>query len=62
MLITHGGKHPEIAASAWVAPDATVCGDVIIGPGTRILYGARLIGEGGGRIRSGQTASSWRTQ
>jgi carbonic anhydrase/acetyltransferase-like protein (isoleucine patch superfamily) len=53
MLITHGGKHPEIAASAWVAPDATVCGDVIIGPGTRILYGARLIGEGGGRISIG---------
>ena len=51
MLIAHGSKHPEIAASAWVAPDATVCGDVIIGPGTRILYGARLIGEGGGRIR-----------
>jgi hypothetical protein len=44
MLIAHGSKHPEIAASAWVAPDATVCGDVTIGPGTRILYGARLIG------------------
>ena len=41
------------AVSAWVAPDATVCGDVIIGPGSRILYGARLIGEGGGRIRIG---------
>ena len=53
MLIAHGSKHPEIAASAWVAPDATVCGDVTIGPGTRILYGARLIGEGGGRIRIG---------
>jgi carbonic anhydrase/acetyltransferase-like protein (isoleucine patch superfamily) len=53
MLIAHGSKHPEIAASAWVAPDATVCGDVIIGAGTRILYGARLIGEGGGRIRIG---------
>jgi carbonic anhydrase/acetyltransferase-like protein (isoleucine patch superfamily) len=53
MLIAHAGKYPEIAASAWVAPDATVCGDVIIGPGTRILYGARLIGESGGRIRIG---------
>jgi carbonic anhydrase/acetyltransferase-like protein (isoleucine patch superfamily) len=53
MLIAHGSKHPEIAASAWVAPDATVCGDVIVGPGTRILYGARLIGEGGGKIRIG---------
>ena len=53
MLIAHAGKLPVIAPSAWVAPDATVCGDVIIGPGARILYGARVIGEGGGRIRIG---------
>ena len=53
MLIAHAGKHPEIAPSAWMAPDATACGDVTIGPGTRILYGARLIGEAGGKIRIG---------
>jgi len=53
MLIAHAGKHPKIPASAWVAPDATVCGDVIIGPGARVLYGARLIGESGGRISIG---------
>jgi carbonic anhydrase/acetyltransferase-like protein (isoleucine patch superfamily) len=51
MWIAHAGKLPQIAPSAWVAPDATVCGDVTIGPGARILYGARVIGEGGGRIR-----------
>jgi hypothetical protein len=43
----------SLAASAWVAPDATVCGDVIIESGARVLYGARLIGESGGRISIG---------
>jgi carbonic anhydrase/acetyltransferase-like protein (isoleucine patch superfamily) len=61
MLMTHAGKHPRIDPSAWIAPDATVCGDVAIGAGSRVLHGARLIGEGGGAIRSGATASSWRT-
>jgi len=53
MLIAHAGKEPLIDPSAWVAPDATICGDVVIGPGARILHGARLIGEGGGAIRIG---------
>jgi hypothetical protein len=57
MLIAHAGNHPKIAASAWVAPDATVCGDVIIGPGVRVLYGARVIGEGGGGLAP--TLMSW---
>lgn len=46
MLITHLGKSPQIDPSAWVAPDATLCGDVHIGPDCRIGYGARLIAEG----------------
>jgi carbonic anhydrase/acetyltransferase-like protein (isoleucine patch superfamily) len=54
MLIEHAGKRPQVDATAWVAPDASVCGDVSIGPGTRVLYGARLIGEGGGAIRIGR--------
>jgi len=54
MLIEHAGKKPQIHPSAWVAPDATVCGDVAIGAGSRILHGARLIGEDGGSIRIGQ--------
>lgn len=53
MLIAHAGKEPRIDPSAWVAPDATICGDVAIGPGARIMHGARLIGEGGGAIRIG---------
>jgi carbonic anhydrase/acetyltransferase-like protein (isoleucine patch superfamily) len=54
MLIAHAGKQPEIDPSAWVAPDATVCGDVLFGAGTRILHGARLIGEGRSVIRIGR--------
>ena len=42
MLIAHGGKQPQIDPGAWVAPDATLCGDVTIGPGTRVLHGARV--------------------
>jgi carbonic anhydrase/acetyltransferase-like protein (isoleucine patch superfamily) len=54
MLIEHAGKRPQIDPTAWIAPDATVCGDVIIGPGARVLHGARIIGEGGGAIRLGR--------
>lgn len=54
MLISHGGKSPKIDQTAWVAPDATVCGDVTIGPGTGVMPGAWLIGEGGGRISIGR--------
>jgi carbonic anhydrase/acetyltransferase-like protein (isoleucine patch superfamily) len=54
MLIEHAGKRPRIDPSAWVAPDTTVCGDVSIGPGSRVLHGARLIGEAGGTIRVGR--------
>ncbi|MEX2695954.1 gamma carbonic anhydrase family protein [Rhizobium mongolense] len=54
MLIGHQGKRPKIDPTAWVAPDATICGDVTIGPGARILHGARIIGEGGGAIRIGR--------
>ena len=47
MLIEHQGKSPCIDEDAWVAPDATLCGDVTVGPGSRIMHGARLIAEGG---------------
>ncbi len=43
MITTHAGKRPTIDASAYVAPDATVCGDVVIGPGVRVMSGARLV-------------------
>jgi carbonic anhydrase/acetyltransferase-like protein (isoleucine patch superfamily) len=54
MLIEHEGKRPDVDRTAWIAPDATVCGNVAIGPGARVLHGARIIGEGGGTIRIGR--------
>lgn len=54
MLIEHEGKRPTIDVEAWVAPDATLVGDVTLGPGVRVLYGARLVCEGGGSIRVGR--------
>lgn len=47
MLLSHNGKSPLIAPDAYVAPTATICGDVTIGPGSRILFGACLIAEAG---------------
>jgi len=47
MLINHHGISPRIDADAWVAPNAIICGDVTIGPGCRIMYGAQVIAEGG---------------
>lgn len=46
MILTHLGKAPDIHPSAYVAPTATVCGDVKIGPGCRILFGACVVAEG----------------
>jgi carbonic anhydrase/acetyltransferase-like protein (isoleucine patch superfamily) len=46
MLIEHAGKRPRIHESAYVAPNAVVSGDVTIGPGARVLFGAVLSAEG----------------
>jgi len=47
MIITHNGKTPVIHPTAYIAPNATVCGDVTIGPDCRIMFGACVIAEGG---------------
>jgi len=47
MIVKHQGRTPRIDPSAYVAPNAVVCGDVSIGPGCRILFGAQVIAEGG---------------
>jgi gamma-carbonic anhydrase len=47
MLIEHEGKRPRVDESAYVAPTAVVCGDVTVGPDSRILFGAVLTAEGG---------------
>lgn len=53
MIIEHLGKRPDIHPSVYVAPNATICGDVEIGMGARILFGASVIAEGG-RIKIGE--------
>lgn len=47
MLIKHAGTTPMIDGSAYVAPNAVVCGKVTIGPGCRIMHGAQIIAESG---------------
>ncbi len=47
MILEHQGKRPRIHASAWVAPNATICGDVTIGAESRVLFGAVLTAESG---------------
>jgi carbonic anhydrase/acetyltransferase-like protein (isoleucine patch superfamily) len=47
MLIEHQGRRPQLAPTAYVAPNAVVCGDVIVGEGCRILFGAVVTAEGG---------------
>jgi gamma-carbonic anhydrase len=53
MLIEHEGRRPSVADSAYVAPTAVLCGDVTVGPDSRILFGAVLTAEGG-RIEIGE--------
>src|ERR1700740_1002330 len=47
MLIEHDGKPPTIDPSARIAPTAVVCGDVTIGAGTSVGFGAVLTAETG---------------
>ncbi len=47
MMLAHLGKRPRVDASAFVAPNALLCGDIEIGPGCRILFGAQIVAEGG---------------
>jgi carbonic anhydrase/acetyltransferase-like protein (isoleucine patch superfamily) len=47
MLIEHEGKSPRVAASAYVAPNAVVSGDVALDEDCRVLFGAVLTADGG---------------
>ena len=42
MQIALGDKVPQVADGAWVAPNATLAGSVVIGAGASIWYGAVL--------------------
>jgi carbonic anhydrase/acetyltransferase-like protein (isoleucine patch superfamily) len=47
MIFEHLGRSPVIDPTAFVAPNAVVCGDVTIGPGARIMFGAQIVAESG---------------
>jgi carbonic anhydrase/acetyltransferase-like protein (isoleucine patch superfamily) len=47
MIIMHSGNKPEIDPSAYIAPNATICGKVKIGKNSRIMFGVSVIAEGG---------------
>jgi carbonic anhydrase/acetyltransferase-like protein (isoleucine patch superfamily) len=47
MLVEHQGRRPRVAPTAYVAPNAVVCGDVVVGEESRILFGAVVTAEGG---------------
>lgn len=43
----YNGKHPDISAAAFIAENATIIGDVVLGPGANVWYGAVLRGDVG---------------
>ena len=47
MLLEHDGKRPTVDPTAWVAPNAVVCGDVRLGEESRVLFGAVITAEAG---------------
>lgn len=46
MIVSSGTKKPNIHASAYVAPSATISGDVTIEEGCAVLFGAVISAEG----------------
>jgi gamma-carbonic anhydrase len=54
VLIEHQGRCPRVAESAYVAPNAVVAGDVVVGEDCRVLFGAVLTAEGDGSIELGE--------
>ncbi|MDN3297148.1 gamma carbonic anhydrase family protein [Streptomyces ficellus] len=47
LLLEHDGRTPTVDPTAYVAPNATLSGDVRVGPDCRVLFGAVLTAEGG---------------
>jgi gamma-carbonic anhydrase len=47
MLVEHRGKRPSVDPSAYVAPNAVLCGDVRLGRDSRVLFGAVVSAEDG---------------
>lgn len=42
LILPHKGKRPQIHPTAWIAPNATIIGDVRIGPYASVYYGCVL--------------------
>jgi carbonic anhydrase/acetyltransferase-like protein (isoleucine patch superfamily) len=55
MLIRSRGYEPVVDASAFVAPTAVLVGEVVIGPRSRVMYGAVLDSEAS-RVEVGECA------
>jgi len=47
VYVRHRHAEPRIDESAYIAPTAVLCGDVVVGPHSRILFGAVITAEGG---------------
>jgi carbonic anhydrase/acetyltransferase-like protein (isoleucine patch superfamily) len=47
MLVEHRGALPQVDPSAYVAPNAVLCGDVRVGADARVLFGAVVTAEDG---------------
>lgn len=56
MLVEINGKRPQVAPDAFVAPNATLIGDVVVESGASIWWGAVLRGDWN-RIRVGPRSS-----
>lgn len=50
MQYEHRGARPRVDPTAYVAPTAVLCGDVTVGPGAAIGFGAVLSAEDGGIV------------
>ena len=45
LLASHLGKTPDTGHALFVADNATVVGDVVLGPSSSVFYGAVLRGD-----------------
>lgn len=45
LILPFAGTTPRIHPEAWIAPTATIIGDVVIGPGSSVFYGCVLRGD-----------------
>jgi carbonic anhydrase/acetyltransferase-like protein (isoleucine patch superfamily) len=46
MFLEHRNQRPRVAEDAWVAQTAVLCGDVRVGSGSCVAFGAVLVAEG----------------